>query len=169
MEAAHTVERQADKLEQLAEEVFALSKLASAVRARRTHDTLSETEFLTLDALVAEGPMTVGAIQRWIGVRPAQMSRLVRSLEGKVAGGLVSCSINAKDRRKVDVVPTDAGRAAHEAYRAARVQMTLSILGDLSPHDREEFIRILRQIRETMANGTRRSGSAARKPRGAAR
>jgi DNA-binding MarR family transcriptional regulator len=141
------------KLEEMASEIFELTMLSTLARARaRTADhqaeaQLTETEFLTLDVLAKHGPMTVGEIQKTIGVLPAQMSRVIRALEGKSGGAFVDCSINPDDRRRVDVSLTAAGQTAHTAYRNARLAMTMQILSGLSPDDRDEFIRILRTIR----------------------
>ena len=149
-------------LEQMAEEIFELSKLASAIRAQNragTPEVLSETEFLTLDVLIQEGPMTVGAIQRRIGVLPAQMSRIIRSLEnkgGSAFGGFVECTIHPSDRRKIDVQVTPKGRNRHRAYRSARLKMTTEILQDLTPEDRRQFIRICGRIRSGMAKRAHR-------------
>jgi CRISPR system Cascade subunit CasE len=47
--------------------------------------------------------MIVGDIQRLLGVLPAQMSRIIRSLENRDRP-LIACHINPRDKRKVDVV-----------------------------------------------------------------
>ena len=72
------------QLAALAEEVFELGKLGSRMRAAARTDesasTLTETETLALDLLSKQGEMTVGEIQKGIGVLPAQMSRIIRAL-----------------------------------------------------------------------------------------
>ena len=50
-------------------------------RRRRRLGDLKEVEFLTLAILQANGTMIVGDIQRILGVLPAQMSRIIRSME----------------------------------------------------------------------------------------
>jgi len=141
------------KLAEMAGEIFELTMLSTLARARarsaedRDEPQITETEFLTLDVLSKHGPMTVGEIQKTIGVLPAQMSRVIRALEGKSGGAFVECSINPNDRRRVDVCLTAAGTAAHDDYRNARLAMTMQVLSGLSPNDRDEVIRILRTIR----------------------
>ncbi len=140
-------------LEAMADEIFELSKLSSAARTRAgpTPDEVSEAEFLALDALIKRGaPMTVGELQKALGVLPAQMSRLIRALE-EADGPLVECAINRQDKRRIDVTPTAAGIQAHLSFRQARTRMTVEILARLSPEDREHFMRILGQIREIVA------------------
>jgi DNA-binding MarR family transcriptional regulator len=144
-------------LGQQAEDIFALTKLAFTARARAragTPEVLSETEFLSLDVLVQDGPTPVGGIQKRIGVLPAQMSRIIRALESKGGEAFVVCAINPNDRRKIDVRITPKGRNAHRTYRAARLKMSMDILKDLSAGDRSEFVRILGLIRAAMAQRT---------------
>jgi DNA-binding MarR family transcriptional regulator len=139
------------QLATLAEEVFELGKLGSRFRAasRRDDDSgssLTETETLALDLLDRQGEMTVGEIQKGIGVLPAQMSRIVRSLEDKGGEAYIKCTINPQDRRKIDVVITPAGRKALSAYREERLGATMKVLSILEPPERDELMRIFRKI-----------------------
>ena len=106
-------------MDMMAEEVFELTKLVYAARSRRPSgpDDLSETEFLTLDLLFKEQPLTIGEVQKRIAVVPAQMSRVVRALEEQGGRGYVECKINPQDRRCVDVYLTPAGTKAHTPLR----------------------------------------------------
>src|SRR4051812_1598542 len=69
-------------------------------RARRKHGDLKEDEFLTLSILHQHETLIVGDIQRQLGVLPAQMSRIIRSLEDRDQP-LIACSINPQDKRKI--------------------------------------------------------------------
>ncbi|HUW84840.1 MAG TPA: MarR family transcriptional regulator [Phycisphaerae bacterium] len=141
------------ELERLAEEIFELSNLGSRSRAaRRRHGAmdLSESEFLTLDTLAKGERMTVGQLQRAIGVLPAQMSRVVRSLESKTDEPLIHCAINPQDRRRIDVTLTEAGRHAYHEYRESRLSGAVEVLAELKDRDRREFMRLLRVIRKLM-------------------
>lgn len=137
-------------LDAMAQEIFDLYLLVAAARSRRPAgpDDLSETEFLTLDVLAREQPLTVGDVQKRIGVLPAQMSRIVRALEEEGGRGYVDCKINPQDRRRIDVSLTQAGRDAHERYRAVRLGSITHILSVLGLDDRAHFMRILGQIHE---------------------
>jgi len=142
----------------MAEEIFELTKLSwvLADRARgEAGQELSDSEFLTLDLLDKNGTMTVGQIQRELGVLPAQMSRVIRSLERKEGGPLVECTINTEDRRKVDVRLTPAGREAHRAYRSAKLAVTVETLAEISEQDRRQFARILERFRELLSKKLR--------------
>ncbi len=145
-------------LEPLADEIFELTTLSWRARTRartRGHSKgavdLAETEFLSLDLLAKKEPRTVGEIQRAIGVLPAQMSRVVRSLEAKHGKPLIDCSINPADKRRIDVRRSEAGVKAHAAYRTTRLMATVAILAELTQKDRNEFMRLLRLIRGHLA------------------
>lgn len=145
-----------NQLESLAEEIFELTNMSSRARARAHTDdsveSLTESELLTLDLVCKQDVMTVGEIQRTVGVLPAQMSRIVRSLEDKSGKAFVRCAINPQDRRKIDVSITPAGRKARDAYRSARLGMTVGILEALGPKERDDFMRTLRKIRRHFDN-----------------
>ena len=143
-----------EQLNQLADEMFELTNLVAALRSRShkaDSEELSETEFLTLNLLAQHGTLNVGDIQRELGILPAQMSRVTRALEGKAVGPLVMCSINEQDRRKIDVRATPAGSKAYATYRDARLGMTMRVLAVLTLSERDEFMRIMRKMRDHIA------------------
>lgn len=139
-----------ETLDKMTTEIFELYRLIAIARTRLPSgpDDLSETEFLTLDILSKEQPLTIGQIQKRIGVLPAQMSRIIRALESQGGGkGYVECNINADDRRRIDVMLTKGGRDAFEKYRNVRLGSMREILSVLLPEDRVQFMRILGEIR----------------------
>jgi DNA-binding MarR family transcriptional regulator len=121
-------------------EVFTRLALPSLRSRRRTGD-LREVEFLTLSLLQGHGTMIVGDIQKLLGVLPAQMSRIIRSLEGRDRP-LIHCRINARDKRKVDVAVTAAGEKALSDYQADRVGRLAERLRVLSEDDLEDLARL---------------------------
>lgn len=137
-----------ETIDKMAMEIFELYRLIAMARSRRPAgpDDLSETEFLTLDMLSKEQPLTIGDIQKRIGVLPAQMSRIIRGLEDQRGQGYVECKINAQDRRRIDVSLTDAGSQAYQEYRSARIGSMFDVLRALEPNDRFDFMRMLRVI-----------------------
>ena len=140
-------------LDAMAEEIFELYKLVALLRSRESSgaEELSETEYLTLDCLAKSQPLTIGEVQRKIGVVPAQMSRIVRALEENGGRGLLRSQINPKDRRCVDIFLTETGRAAHAKFRAARLGSMHQTLAVLTPDDRESFMRIVSQLQAAFA------------------
>ncbi len=143
--------RLAQQLKQFAEEVLEVSKdfwVAQSQSKGKKQPEITETEFLALDILTRSGQLTVGDIQRQIGVLPAQMSRIVRSLEHKGDAPLIRCTINPQDKRKIDVELTEAGRQMHQTYREIKLGNIEKMLASMNEHDRNELMRILRVIRE---------------------
>ena len=137
----------------MAEEVFSLSTAAWQTRQRSKGTgrwDLSESEYLTLDLLVRHETMTVGQLQRQIGVLPAQMSRIVRALEGKFEHPLIQCTINPQDKRKVDVTLAEAGRSAHRSFRDARLEQTMTIFSQMPDEDIADFMRVVRKMRKIL-------------------
>jgi DNA-binding MarR family transcriptional regulator len=134
----------------VAMEIFELTRQIwlSAQRRRDSNGMpdLSETEFLTLDALEQDGGMTVGDLQRRVEVLPAQMSRIIRNLESRYDEPLVSCALNPEDKRKINVSLTSAGRQAAEQFRRAKIELTAQSLRSLSGDDIRHLLRIVRQV-----------------------
>ncbi len=138
---------------QLALQMFDLTKL-SWLRSQREklkggYD-LSESEFLTLDALEDADSLSVGQLRRLVGVLPSQMSRIIKALEQRYDEKLVLCSINAQDKRKIDVSITPRGQRAIAAYRRAKIHMIAASLRLLSAKDFAAFARIMERIGTTM-------------------
>lgn len=123
----------------------------SVPRGRSRRGDLKEIEFLTLALLHDHGTMIVGDIQRMLGVLPAQMSRVIRSLEGRDAP-MISCHINTRDKRKIDVCMTDAGAKALHDYQSARIQHITELLRKLPEEDQEELNRLLDKLHHLLAS-----------------
>ncbi len=143
-----------DQLEALGEEIFELTKIVARARAQASNkhvETLTETENLTLDLLSKHDVMTVGQIQKAVGVLPAQMSRIVRSLEDKGGSAYIECNINPNDRRMINVSITPAGQKALNNYRKARLSMILRILSVLDHDERENFMGMMRKMRDNIS------------------
>ncbi|MCO6437709.1 MAG: MarR family transcriptional regulator [Phycisphaerae bacterium] len=136
-------------LQEMAAEIFELYRLVAIERSRRPsgNDELSEAEFLTLETLARDEPLTIGEVQKRIGVVPAQMSRIVRALEVETGKGHITCNINPHDRRRVDLHLTASGRKAMQSYRETHLGSIQRILDILSDEERENFMRVMRTLR----------------------
>ncbi len=136
------------RLEEIAQDFFQVVTRLSLVapRSRRRAGDLKEVEFLTLALLQDRGTMIVGDLQRILGVLPAQMSRVIRSLETR-PGPFITCRINPQDKRKIDVCMTQAGEKALLEYQVIRVRRISELLHDLSEEDQEKLIGLLDKVR----------------------
>jgi DNA-binding MarR family transcriptional regulator len=144
------------RLEEIAQDLFDVITHLFLVtpRNRRRGGDLKEIEYLTLAILHDRGTMIVGDIQRILGVLPAQMSRVIRSLENRDAP-FIACRINSHDKRKIDVDLTEAGQKAFLDYQAVRVGRIAELLHDLSDEDQENLVRLLDKIRGLLEHGPR--------------
>ncbi len=145
-------ENDQNSIDAMAGEIFALTIVAwkERLKTRRGQaEELSEAQFLTLETLV-QSPQnqTVGDILRAIAVAPAQMSRLIRTLEEDFEQPLVTCELNRNDRRKIDVAITPHGRKVYQEFRDSRLARTRELLAGLSETDRHDFIRVCGHMRE---------------------
>ena len=135
-------------INEIAQELFeVLTSLGlAAPPPRRRPGDLKEIEYLTLTLLQGRGTMIVGDIQRLLGVLPAQMSRIIRSLEDRERP-LIACHINARDKRKIDVQMTAAGEKALKDFQADRVTRIATVLNDLPEEIHEDLSRLLDKLR----------------------
>jgi DNA-binding MarR family transcriptional regulator len=145
------------RIEDLAQNVFeVLTQLnLAAGRGRRRQRDLKEAEFLTLVILHGQDSMIVGDIQRLLGVLPAQMSRVIRSLEDRERP-LIACRINPRDKRKIDVCLTPVGERAILDYEGPRIQGLADLLARLSEEDQEDLGRLFERLRSLIDYGTAR-------------
>jgi DNA-binding MarR family transcriptional regulator len=137
-----------ESLERLAQEVFEVARFmfSAGLRGRRQHGDLKEGEFLALAALQQRGKTIVGDLQRELGVLPTQMSRIIRSLESRERP-LVACQINAADKRKIDVSPTEEGLRVLREYRRQRIGGIVEVLRELEEHELEALAGIVEHVR----------------------
>ena len=135
------------RIDDIAQELFQVVTqiCLSTLRSRRRLGDLKEVEFLTLSLLQANGVMIVGDIQRILGILPAQMSRVIRSLENRERA-FIQCRINSRDKRKIDVEHTSHGEKALLEYQAKRVGRIVAQLSTLSEEDQDDLIRSLNKL-----------------------
>lgn len=147
----------ADRLEETAHNLFEVITqfCLAAPRGRRRLGDLKEVEFLSLALLHQHQTMIVGDIQRQLGVLPAQMSRIIRSLESRERP-YIHCRINPHDKRKIDVFLTPAGEKALLDYQASRIQGIADILRNLGDDEQEDLARLVERAQHALE---RTSGS----------
>jgi DNA-binding MarR family transcriptional regulator len=135
------------RVEEIAQDLFEVVTqiCLSALRGRRRLGELKEIEFLTLSILQANGTMIVGNIQKLLGILPAQMSRVIRSLENRERP-MIQCRINSRDKRKIDVCLTPYGEKALMDYQGVRVGRIVDRLRNLTEDDQEDVIRLLHKL-----------------------
>ena len=142
------------RIEDLAHELFdVVTQIClSTLRGRRRTGDLKEVEFLSLSLLQANGTMIVGDIQRVLGILPAQMSRIIRSLENR-EDPLIECRINPRDKRKIDVCLTGQGEQSLAEYQGVRVGRLIGKLQNMSDDDQDELLRVLNKLHGLLDRG----------------
>ena len=135
------------RIDDIAQELFQVVTqiCLSTLRGRRRAGDLKEVEFLTLSLLQDHGIMIVGDIQRILGILPAQMSRVIRSLEARERP-LIECRINSRDKRKIDVELTGNGEKALLDYQGKRVGRIVEQLNSLTDEDQDDMMRSLHKL-----------------------
>src|SRR5712671_5314664 len=135
------------RADELARELFSVAThfCLALPRGRRRAGDLKDIEFLTLTILSGHGTMIVGDIQRLLGVLPAQMSRIIRSLENRDRA-LISCRINSRDKRKIDVCLTPSGEKALLDYQGKRIGRIVELLHNLPDEEHDELVRLLEKL-----------------------
>jgi DNA-binding MarR family transcriptional regulator len=141
------------RLEELAQALFdtVTQFCLSVPRARRRAGDLKELEFLTLSILHHRDTLIVGDIQRQLGVLPAQMSRIIRSLETRERP-LIACRINPHDKRKIDVALTQSGQHAFQEYQTARICAISQLLTKMNDEDLDDLQGLLGKLHELLTN-----------------
>ena len=123
-------------------------------RSRRRGGTqLKETEFFTLALLQQHDTLSVGDLHRILHVLPAQMSRILRSLEMRQPP-LIVCTINPQDKRKVDVELTEAGEQELQRYESQRVGILAEMLSQIGAEDLNHLSHILDTIEDATTHAT---------------
>jgi DNA-binding MarR family transcriptional regulator len=146
---AHLAPR-AKRLEEIAQDLYeVMTHLCLGAPRRRRAGDLKEIEYLSLALLQDRRTMIVGDMQRLLGVLPAQMSRVIRSLEAR-QWPLIECRINAQDKRKIDVVLTEAGEKAVLEYQEVRVRRIVEVLHHLSEEDQESLTHLLDKVKNSL-------------------
>ena len=135
------------RFDELAHQLFDIvTRFCQVVpRGRKRSGDLKDIEFLALSLLNQREPLIVGDLQRQLSVLPAQMSRIIRSLEARDRP-LIGCRINGTDKRKIDVILTAAGRSAFLEYQTSRVRTISSLLAKLSTDDLLDVTRVLGKL-----------------------
>lgn len=89
----------------------AINDVNTRVYREKKRSGLSEVHYMALH--VIRRGVVVGDVMRALGILPATMSRILRTLTDR---GLATVEINDGDRRKLDVRLTAEGKAALEKW-----------------------------------------------------
>jgi len=101
-------------------------------------------QFLILDFLHRQDESKMSALAHFMGVTTAAMTGIVDRL---VRDGFVVRGSQPEDRRIIKVKLTSKGAELVKKVNAQRRQMIIKIFGRISKRDRQDYLRILMQIK----------------------
>jgi len=105
-------------------------------------------QFLILEFLQQEGISKMVTLARVMQVTTAAMTGMVNRL---VKYGYVSRIYDPLDRRIIKVKLTASGSTLLKRTNQQRRQMVIKIFGQISAADRQDYLRILTQIKEILS------------------
>ena len=90
-----------------------------------------------------DGPVLPGEISNEMGISSARIAATLNTLEAK---GLVTRRIDERDRRRILVELTEAGRQREAVHAKHMLDVMVQMLKDLGEEDAKEFLRILKKL-----------------------
>ena len=106
---------------------------------------ITPAHWRALRVLRRHGVMRLSELSDWLHIAPRSTTEVVDALEGR---GLVRRQPDPGDRRATLVEVTEPGGELLEAIRDARGAEAERLFSRLSPADRADLARILRQLRD---------------------
>lgn len=119
--------------------------LSRKLRSTMYHGVAAELSPVQLQAiaLLAEGPLRVGALADRLGLAESSATRMVDRFEEQ---GLISRSVLPADRRSVAVELTPSGRDVAGRIADGRRSYLMGILEALEPGERGELVRLFSKV-----------------------
>jgi DNA-binding MarR family transcriptional regulator len=106
---------------------------------------ITPAHWRALRVLRRHGVMRLSELSEWLRIAPRSATEVVDALEGR---GLVRRQPDPGDRRATLVELTEPGTEMLEAIRGASDAEAERVFSRLSPADRADLARILRQLRD---------------------
>lgn len=129
-------------------EVFMLMEKNSNAVFKESGITSAQMGVLITLDLSRKPFVTMKELEKKMCLAQSTVAGLVARLEQK---GLVECGQDVNDRRIKWVKRSEAGVQLCEHTRREMHRMDHDYLKDLTPQEREEFIRLLRKVRESLS------------------
>ncbi len=105
-------------------------------------------QFLILEFLDRQGESKMTALANFMGVTTAAMTGVVERL---VRDSYATRENTPQDRRIIKVRLTAKGSGLVDKINGQRHKMVVNTFGKISGHDRQEYLRILMQIKDILA------------------
>ena len=106
------------------------------------------THYLGLKVLAARAPCTANELAQALDQVPSAVTRLLDRLE---ALGAVRREPHAQDRRALQIVVTDEGRALWQQLKVRGDRIMDLALGDLTDTERDQLFSLLARVRDALS------------------
>lgn len=106
-------------------------------------------QFIILNSLERQGENRMTDLANFMSVTTAAMTGLIDRL---VRDGYVERAEDPDDRRIIKVKATQKGAVLVKKINLQKRQMIIDIFGRLTQQDREEYLRIIMQVRDVLTN-----------------
>ncbi len=139
-------------LHEFADKLNTLSTLIMKEFGRRFQDQIYKgkitlPQFIILKFLEDNGSACMTELARFMNVTTAAMTGIVARL---VRAGYVRRETGVKDRRIIRIVPTAKGEDLISKIHEERRKIYIDIFGRIPENDREEYLRILNTLKDTL-------------------
>lgn len=128
---------------------LSVTRLARRLRIQ-LQGSLSPSQLAALSSVDHLGPLTLGELSAVERVKPPTMTRIVAALEEQ---GLISRTVDPRDRRVTRVEATAEGRRFVRESRQRKDAYLAERLRDLDPDDRAAIARAA-EVLERLVEGT---------------
>lgn len=122
-----------------------LHKMRKRKNEKRINDSLHGEQFVLAYVAHHVGSVIPSDISAEMGISTARIAAALGSLESK---GLITRRIDEKDRRRILVELTDAGREKEAEHAKGIMRVLVRMLENLGEADSIDFLRILKKIAE---------------------
>ncbi len=109
---------------------------------------IPQTQLFTIITLFEQEPCRLSELSRRLGISAPTTTGIVDRLE---RGGYANRLADPRDRRAVSVVLTPKGRRIAKTFRETVQERWHELLCNLSAEDQENYLRLLKKIREAVA------------------
>lgn len=120
-----------------------LFKMRKRKNQKKISDSMHGEQFVLGYLSHHDGCVIPSDISNEMGISSARIAAALGNLESK---GLITRRIDVRDRRRILVELTDAGRALEAEHEKAIMSMMARMLEDLGAEDAIEFLRILKKL-----------------------
>jgi len=122
-----------------------LHKMRKRKNEKRINDSLHGEQFVLAYVAHHDGSVIPSDISAEMSISTARIAAALGSLESK---GLITRRIDEKDRRRILVELTDAGREKEAEHAKGIMRVLVRMLENLGEADAIEFLRILKKVAE---------------------